>query len=585
MKTYLKTLFLIPFFTFLLFTSCVDEEIDTEVDISALEDVEALVSESYLTSLINATSKRDGSADNIIDKASCLSVEFPITVFANGVEITLDSKEDLKVIETIFKAYDDDDDKIDIVFPITVILSDHEEVFIENRESLEALILTCKGDNEEDDDIECIDFKYPLAFSIFNPNIQVIDVVTIENDRELHHFIKRIRNEVGFLASLNFPVTLKLADGNEIVVNNNDELQRTMEEAKDSCDEDDDNDYGDDDFTKEDLDNYLLTCPWVIHEFQKNEDNIEQYLEYVMVFKDDNIVKVYTHNGNILTGSWITRVTDKGALLKLEFDTLTDFNLEWLVYDLEPGKIKLFQEGGQRIILNKNCDIDVEITKMRIEHVLQECLWRIERLYVDGLQNEGDYIGTPLKFFENNIVKLRINGDAVEGTYEVVETSSGFILQVFLDGRPNLKLEWLITLFESGLIKLSNANNQMILERHCPDEDLNEIDDILISGIWEVTTYEVDEQNNPEAFYQYTIEFIETGRLEVTNPNAVISYGSWLSYRKEGLNLALFFGDEAPFKGLNYRWKLADISPNRIVLKELNPNGVIVRELILVRKN
>ena len=43
----------------------------------------------------------------------------------------------------------------------------------------------------------------------------------------------------------------------EIVVNNNEELERTINEAKDACDEDDDNDYGDDDFTKERLDEYI----------------------------------------------------------------------------------------------------------------------------------------------------------------------------------------------------------------------------------------------------------------------------------------------------------------------------------------
>ena len=35
-----------------------------------------------------------------------------------------------------------------------------------------------------------------------------------------------------------------LADGTEVVVNNNEELESTINEAKDACDEDDDNDYG-----------------------------------------------------------------------------------------------------------------------------------------------------------------------------------------------------------------------------------------------------------------------------------------------------------------------------------------------------
>ena len=126
-----------------------------------------------------------------------------------------------------------------------------------------------------------------------------------------------------------------------------------------------------------------------------------------MNFKEDNVVKVRKRNGDLLTGTWTTRVTDHGALIKLEFETLVDFTLEWFVYDLEPGKIKLYQEGGNKIILKKNCDI-VDITKERIANYLQECLWRIARLSIEGTDKENDYIGTPFKFFENKMKATNI---------------------------------------------------------------------------------------------------------------------------------------------------------------------------------
>ena len=440
MKSKMRTLLLIPFFALLLFTSCQDEVIE----VTPPAESEALVANSTLTSFISSTSAKDGSADNIIDKASCLSVELPVTVVVNGLEIIIDSKEDYKVIEAIFNKFEDDNDNLEIVFPITITLADHSEIVLNNPNDLANLIEECKNENEEDDDIECIDFQYPISFSVYNTDFQVIDVVTVENDRELHHFIKRVKNSE-FLASLNFPVTMVLADGSTTVVNNNQELESTIREAKDACDEDDDNDYGDDDFTKERLDNLLKTCPWIVHEFQRNEDNLnDQYREYAIVFKEDNIVKVRARGGDMLTGTWTTRVTPNGALIKLEFDTLVDFTLEWFVYDLEPGKIKLYQAGGNKIILKKNCDVVIDHTKERVESYLQECLWRIARLSVGGSDNEKDYIGTPLKFFENNVVKIRVNGELVEGTYEVGVRNTGFILQITLDGRPDLKLEWLI---------------------------------------------------------------------------------------------------------------------------------------------
>ncbi len=582
MKTTMKALLLIPFFALLLFTSCQDEV----TEITPNDESEALTAESELTSLMFSTSIMDGSADNIIDNASCTSVKLPISVIVNGLEIIIDSREDFKVIEALFNEFEDDEDSLDIIFPITIVLSNHEEIVIENQEALEDLIEDCRGENEDDDDIECIDFHYPISFSVFNKDFQIIDVITIENDRELYRFLKRVKN-AEVIASLNFPITLEYADGTTVEVNNNQELARTIKEARDACDEDDDNDYGDDDFTKERLDKYLITCPWVVYEFQRNDVNLsDQYNEYALNFKEDGVVVMRARGGDILTGTWSTRVTDRGALLKMKFENLADFTLEWIVYDIEDGKIKVYEIGGNKIILKRNCGIVIDYTKERIKNYLQECLWRIERLSVDGIDNEKDYIGTPLKFYENNVVKLRVNGELVTGIYEIGVRSAGFTLQITLEGRPNLELEWLITFLEEDLIKLENANNKMILERHCPDtdDDLNYIDDVLVTGEWEVAAYQSTGVNNSDEFYMYTLNFMESGRVKVTDPNNGVFSGAWLSYRKEGLNLALFFGNNAPFDDLNHRWKIKDITPNRVELIDFNANGEIERVLVLEKK-
>jgi hypothetical protein len=585
MKTKIKLLLLVPFFALLLFSSCQNEEIS----ITEPTQEEALVATSELTSLISSTSKMDGSDDNIIDKASCLSIELPVTVVVNGLEIIIDSKEDYKLIEAIFNKFDDDDDYLDIIFPIKIISSDYSEIVINNRQELENLVQECTGEDEPDDDIECIDFQYPISFSVYNTQFQVVDVVNIENDRQLHYFIKRVRNAEVF-ASLNFPVTMELADGSIVVVNNNRELESTIRDAKDACNEDDNNDYGDDDFTKERLDALLKTCPWVVYELERNEDNIDQYRDYVMVFKEENVVKVYAKGGDVLTGTWATRVTEHGALIKLEFDTLVDFTLEWFVYDLEPGKIKLYQAGGNRIILKKNCDIVYDITKERIENYLQECYWRVARLSVDGADNEKDYIGTPLKFLPNNEVKIRVNGELVSGTYEVGIRNIGFILKITLDGRPDLKLEWLITFLEPGLIKLENANNRMVLDKHCfgADDDLNYVEDVLISSTWEVAKYDdglIHAQDPTINYAMYTVNFLESGRIKVTDPNNGVTAGSWLTYKNEGLYLGMLFANVAPFNELTHRWKIVDITPNRIELKDFSSTGTVERILVLEKKN
>ena len=582
MKTKLRTHLLIPFFALLLLASCQDEV----TEITPPNEAEALTADSELTAFIGATAKMDGSKDNIIDNANCLSVELPVTVIANGLEITVDSTEDYKVIRAIFNEFDDDDDDLKIVFPITIVMSDYTEVTIENRDALENLIRECKGENEDDDDIECIDFKYPISFSVYNTQFQVIDIVNIESDRQLFLFIKGVK-EGGVLASLNFPVTMQLSDGSTIEVNNNLQLQTAIRNAKDACNEDDDNNYNDDDFTQDSLEELLKTCPWVVYEVDRNQNSLTNtYLDYIMTFNDDGVVKVKTRGGDLLTGTWTTRVTNDGIAIKLQFDTLVDFSLEWYVYEIEYGKIKLHTDGDNKIILKKNCDIVVDITKERIENYLQECFWRVERLSVEGAENEKDYIGTPLKFLPNNEVKIRINGEFVTGSYQVLVRNIGFILQIDIEGRPNLKLEWLVRFLEPGLIKLENANNIMVLERHCPDVDgdLIVIDAGLIAGTWEVAKYQDDDIDKTINYAMYSIDFLISGRVKVTDPNFGIINGSWLAYRKEGLYLGMLFENTAPFNVLSHRWKITSLSAGRIELKDFSSVGTVESILVLEKK-
>lgn len=578
MKTKL-TFLLLPLFALIMFTSCQKEV----VEVTNPNEAEALVANSELTTLISSTSKMDGSKDNIIDRASCMSVELPVTVIANGLEITIDSEEDYRVIKAIFDEFEDDQDSLQIIFPITIVLADHTEIVVENRVALQNLAAECQGENQPDDDIECIDFQYPISFSVYNTDFQVINNVTIENDRQLFRFIHRVKQGEVF-ASLDFPVTMELADGSTVVVHNNMELQNTINDAKDSCNEDDNNNFHDHDFTLDRLNSLLVTCPWVVHDFDRNAVNLtDQYREFVMSFKEDGVVKVRARNGDVLTGKWTTRLTDNGALIKLEFDSLVDFSLEWYVYDIEHGRIKLWAEGGNKIILAKNCDIVFDQTKTRIENYLKECFWRVERLNILGTDKESDYIGTPLKFENDGVVKLRVKGELVTGTWEVLEANIGFVLQIHIDGRPDLQLEWLVTFLEADLIKLVNINNAMVLKRFCPDgdNDINYINDVMISSNWQVALYTEGDVDKTDNYFMYSINFLESGAVAVTDPNNGLIDGSWLAYRNEGLFLGLNFGIEPPFQALNHRWKITSISQTRIELKDFSSTGTVERALVL----
>ncbi len=569
MKIKKNLLLLLPFIALLFFASCQDEVIE----VTEPQESEALVAESELTTIISATAKNDGSKDNIIDGTSCVSVKLPAVVIIKGIEIRIDTEADYTKIQRLYDEFEDDIDRLDIIFPITIVTADHEEIVIEDVEQLSEFSAECSDDDEEEE-IRCVEFQFPIAFSLFDTDFEVIKTVEIANKRELHLFMKRVKNSE-FLASLNFPVNMVLKDGTVLTAENNEQLKRIIEEAKDSCEEDND-------FSKERLENYLKRCPWIVNEFTRdNQDKTEVFTQYAINFKDEGLVTMRSRNGDILTGSWGLRCTRRGVLLKMEFANLADFNLEWLLYDFEDGKIKIHEVGGNRIIMKRNCDVVIDITKERIKNYLQECLWRLARLNVDGADNEKEYIGTPFKFYEDDVVKLRVNGELVEGTYEIGLSPAGAILKINLEDRPNLRLAWLINFLEPGLIKLANENNQMVLVRMCPDDDVNYITEVLTDGEWAVASYidqDIDETDN---YSEYVIGFNENGML-FTEGDGNDYRGSWVAYRNEGLFLGLNFRTQnEPFSELRHRWKIKEITPNRIELKDYNSDGGIERVLVL----
>ena len=93
--------FVLILFALIIFTSCQDEV----TEITQPTNEETIVANSPLASAMLRTATRDGSLDNILDGASCLTIELPVTVIVNGIEIVIDSVEDYDIIEAIFNEF------------------------------------------------------------------------------------------------------------------------------------------------------------------------------------------------------------------------------------------------------------------------------------------------------------------------------------------------------------------------------------------------------------------------------------------------------------------------------------------------
>ena len=456
----LKNFLFLPLFISVLFTSCQNEV----SDIVETNTEETFVAESALAQSMLRTTTFDGSFDNIIDSANCISVNLPVTVIVNGITITIEAIEDYDVIEDIFDEFENDDDNIEIVFPITIILSDYDEIVINNYDELYAFVEDCLGENEDDDDIECIDFQYPISVSIFNSNFDFIETVQINNDEELYEFIEEL--EGGVFASLNFPVNMVLADGSTIEVNNNDELQAAIEAAEDACDEDDDNDWNDDDdddCSEEFVELSLKECIWNIVSYNGDDNFVSYDIDF-----DPNYGFTVSLNGNVLhEGSW--SVSQDNDDLFVSFETSwEDLNGNWEVVDCDDDRFKFVQETGSAstyIVIERECEDELDCSAQEISQNLQECIWYgVTSLY-------DTFAAEIFTFHEDGTVSSQSSGGTTIGSWNVELSDEGVFLVLNSDVEPYslLSMEWHIIECDDDRIKGVNGDEYVVFEQDCSD--------------------------------------------------------------------------------------------------------------------
>ena len=354
----IRTSILMLLFTVLVFTACRTEETQF---VQAPED-ETLAVNSSIALLMQRTASNDGSKNNIIDKANCFDIIFPYTVSANGQEITLNSNAEFASVECVFDQSDDDIDNLDIVFPISIRLSDFTEIFITNNIELGNYASNCNGEDVADDDIECLDFQYPISASVFNSNNELLDAISIEGDRQLYEFIKNINTND--IITFTFPITVILSNNSEISINNFSELEIVIENAQNTCDEDDDYDYNEDDCddcSKTDIENLLTSCTdWTVNTLRRdsntNYDNY--YYNYAFNFSTDGTMSVFW-NTTTVYGTWVASGTGNNIEIIIDIPALPLCNNNWVLREVKnctnETEIDL-RVGVDRIQYVKNCD-------------------------------------------------------------------------------------------------------------------------------------------------------------------------------------------------------------------------------------
>ena len=413
---------------------------------------------------MQSTSIFNTSIDNVLDQSSCFGVDLPVTIIANGITITIETIEDLDTLEDIFDEFDDDEDYLDFLFPVTIIFNDYSELVINDQDELDTYINNCSNEEIEDDIIECVDFVYPITMSIYNSQFQVIDNITFNNDSEFYAFLDTIddENDDAIIASLNFPVSLVYADGTEIEVTNNAELQAAIAAAGDDCDDDYNN------CTVEEVSMYLQECHWYVESYNQ-DDNLQ---DFDLSFQEDGTLQVVGPNAFTESGSWNISVSNDALpeIVIAGLQELEALNGTWTVFGCDDDEFYIKKETDNQIIeveLDQECEDDLDCTAQEMIQELKECKW-----WMNTSLFSPNYSG-PLFFEDNNVLLVGYpDANQLEGSWSVEITGTGTVLNIEVGGDYQaITLDWTLIDCDEDRFEFISGDNTLVLEQECWEEE------------------------------------------------------------------------------------------------------------------
>ncbi|MBK5213293.1 MAG: hypothetical protein JJE55_06510 [Flavobacteriaceae bacterium] len=583
-KIHFFRLFVLFFLSLSLF-SCQKEEkeyIDVPKD-------ETITATSPLTGLLLRLSQNPGTYDDIIDGNGCASVVLPVTVIANGQQVTINSPEDISIIQEIFNLFPNDTDTLEIMFPITLELFDYTQVTVNNQGELDALAATCGANDVE---IGCLDFVYPISFFTYNADQQQTGTVTVNSDSELFDFLQNLGPD-DFI-SLDFPITVILANGSRMEVNSNQQLQTLIAD----CVANSNNDPIDVSQFEEDL----TTGPWYVEYFFDDYDETDNYAGYEFTFALDGTAQ--TVKGSTVTaGTWALVSDFKFVLFFGTYTPLDKLDEDWEILEASTDFIKLKHISGSDgstdyLTFGRNPNTGGNNTELNlfIENLITGS-WYVNLLEEEGIDHTANFDEYEFTFFGNGSATAVSSSNTINGFWTAQVDSGNLDLILNFETGTNsnfgeLNDDWDVLEATQIIIRLSDVSgggtDYLTFGRE-PNggggggPDPQELRDILESGTWYIEKYLDDGGDETSDYYGYDFNFYTNQTVYATNGIEYV-YGIWI-VTVTGQELNFEFDMDSPINGADdQNYKALQYTPTLVTFITRNSQGEI-EDTLVFKKN
>jgi len=526
------------------FTACQKEE---DVIIDPTDNSESFNGTSnFAASLLSAT-QNDGSADNLIDGTSCFSIDFPVDVVANGQQVTLNSIEDLQLVEDIFNLFIGDTDVLDLVFPLTLISEDFSEQVVNDLASFNSLVANCA--NNISDDLGCLDFQFPITGTLYNAANEQTGTLSINNASEWFNFLNGLGSDV--YVAINYPITV-IVSGTATTVNSNTELTDLFNQVDCS------NSGGN---TSTAIEDQLTDGVWYVTYFFDDYDETSDFNGYSFTFNADGTA--LADNGMQTSGSWST-YTDSGVeKLDLNFgtmDPLEELQDDWEILSVSADLIELRDVSGDGSVdhltfgraPNSGGGGSGE-TNALIELMVTD-QWYVNLMEEDLENDTCDYVDYTFTYSLDGTVQAVSASRTVNGFWTVSNSSSGLelILNFNYDGQEDpfedLNDDWDVLFYDAENIQLEevsggNGDVERLNFGRMPYTGCGNTSPGILEGKWILEDY----QNTMYIFQdglRYTVYCVDpVCDWENLGINDAIPNPNPYTFENDILTIDLFFGN------------------------------------------
>jgi hypothetical protein len=214
-----------------------------------------------------------------------------------------------------------------------------QEAIAADSDLFDYLLEITTDEERPDKNITCINFIYPITLFVFDENNEYLLASTLTDDDEFSSFLSPI--EETYSISISFPITSQLDSGEELIIENKEELKTSIDTCLDiekvgECE------------------GLLRACIWKIgYSFEGNNPYLGGFMQ-----ESDGFLVLNTPS-DITVGSWTPFIIENELHININlinntvFDTY--FNLDWKVEYIDANSLKL-THLDRELILNQRCD-------------------------------------------------------------------------------------------------------------------------------------------------------------------------------------------------------------------------------------